>query len=153
MISDAEMYKPKVILQQARRAVNRARTDLPTPTLTDWTRQSNLVSIIAQQIGDKPRRLGVQRLGWNDDKSRFVSPAWEARPLGLQATSKILHPRSKLLAAYFRCVDYQVLHQCSLATGLRRVDNRFFNAVWKGLCLANRFSSILMASARVTYSF
>ena len=55
MISDAEMYKPKAILQQAQRAVNRARTDLPTPTITDWTRQSNLVSIIAQQIGDKPR--------------------------------------------------------------------------------------------------
>jgi hypothetical protein len=81
--------------------------------------QNNLVSIIAQQIGDKPRRLG-ERLGWNDDKSRFVAPAWEARPLGLQATSNILHPRSKLLASYFRCLDYPVLNQCGLATGQAR---------------------------------
>ncbi len=93
LLSDARMHQPKDILLQAQRAVHRAAIPhLPMPTVTDAAHQGKLVGIISHQLGNAPNIIGIQRLGWSNRKDRFIAPVWQARSLGLEATSKVAHP-------------------------------------------------------------
>src|SRR6266478_1128746 len=108
-ISNAQTHQPRAILLQAQLAANRvAIPNLPMPTIIDPTHQRKLTTIIAQQIGNRPKIIGVQRLGWTPTKDRFVTPTWEARALGLATTSKVLHPGSETIARAFSFLDYKV---------------------------------------------
>ena len=116
-IANSQVHQPKTILVQAQRAANRSGIlNLSMPTVTDPAHQRKLVGILAQQIGTKPTIIGVQVLGWNSTKQRFVAPVWEARNLGLQSTSKVPYPESKILARYFSFLDYRLVDDVSKVT-------------------------------------
>jgi len=107
LIAQEELEQAKLIRRAAQRALNRQAmgSALPLPSIAEPGLQAKLVSLLAQQLGEKPRRLGVERLGWNEAKTRFVSPAWHVQSSGVQPTSGILHPSSTQLASHFRCVE------------------------------------------------
>jgi len=114
LLSDAQMHQPKAILSQARGAASRAAIpNLPMPTVTDEAHQGKLVSIINHQISNAPNIIGIQCLGWNNRKDRFIAPVWQARSLGLEPTSKAAHPESGILPRSFNFLDYKVVDDFS----------------------------------------
>ncbi len=112
------MLKPKGLLAQIQQATRDTGISEPIspPVIMSSRLQNKLVSAIAQQVAVKPKRVGVDRLGWNRNKSRFMTPCWEAKEAGLQPTSKIFYPKYKLLARCFRFREYPAIQDVSLAT-------------------------------------
>jgi hypothetical protein len=118
LIADTEVLEPNTILIKARRAALRAGTNIEAPTFLDPGLGHHLVRIISLQLGGKPALLGVQSLGWNTAKTRFLAPVWAATAGGVQATAKVFHSKSKLISSYFGTQEYptsgdlkQVTHQ------------------------------------------
>jgi hypothetical protein len=101
LISDQEVLQPKAIVLRARRAVYESKLKVQTPTILDPSLEQQLVAILSVQLGGQPKVPGVQRLGWNEGKTRFAAPAWAADADGLQATSRIIHPEAQVVSAYF----------------------------------------------------
>jgi hypothetical protein len=118
LISHTESQQPRNIVVQAHRAIHRAGlgSEGTLPTITDTTLQGKLVDIINLQTGNKPKLIGVQRLGWNSTKTRFLAPAWEIKTLGISPTSRIIHPESKTIASYFSPREYRVTQSFEGAT-------------------------------------
>ena len=113
-----QMLKPRGLLAQLQQATRDSPISKPVspPVILSSRLQNKLVSAIAQQVAVKPTRLGVDRLGWNLRKSRFMTPCWEATRTGIQATSKIFYPKYKLLARCFSFREYPAIQDVSLAT-------------------------------------
>ncbi len=120
LISNEERLNPQIILTKAQQAVNQTGMNKKLPMITDPTFQNRLVAVIAQQTEGKPKFIGVELLGWNATKTRFISPSWEAGVSGLQRTSKILHPRAKIIPRYFGFQDVQILRDYSPAIAQAR---------------------------------
>ena len=95
------MLEPNTILIKARRAALQAGAHLEAPTFLDPGLGHHLVRLLSLQLRGKPALLGVQTLGWNIGKTRFLAPAWSATAGGVQLTAKVIHPKSKLIASYF----------------------------------------------------
>jgi len=120
LISNEERQNPRAILAKVQQAVNQTGLNKKLPMIIDPTFQKQLVAVLAQQIGNKPKGLGVEFLGWNATKTRFVAPCWAAGVSGLQRTPKILHPRARVIARYFRFQDVQIVEDDSRAVAQAR---------------------------------
>lgn len=118
LISHLESQQPRTIITQAHRALHRAGvgSEATHPTITDTTLQGKLVDIINLQTANKPKLVGVQRLGWNSTKTRFMAPTWEIKTLGSTATSRIIHPEAKTIASYFSTRDHRYVQAFEGAT-------------------------------------
>ncbi len=118
LISSLESKQAKQIVQRAEQAVQKAGviSEVNLPIVLDTTLVGRLVDIIGQQTQNKPRRVGIQRLGWSTVKNRFITPGWEARQMGVSKTSKIIHPGSELVAKYFTVDDYPIISATDLVT-------------------------------------
>src|SRR5712671_812524 len=79
---------------------------MEAPTIFEPSLEHHLVRIISLQLGFKPPLLGVQSLGWNAARTRFLSPTRAVTADGVQPTAKIIHPESKLVSSYFSVEDH-----------------------------------------------
>jgi hypothetical protein len=126
LLSDSQRHQPKAIILQAQRDANRVGDpSLPLPTIADMAQQSKLVSIISQQVAHTTQIIGIQRLGWNGVKRRFIAPVWQAGQAGVEATSKIPHPESEILARNYHFLDYK----CGEASSQTTPQARYLIAI------------------------
>jgi hypothetical protein len=110
------MRRPQAILIQAQEAVGKfgSSRQVPAPTLTDTRLASKLVGVFARQLLGKPRLRGVEHLGWNATKTRFLTPCWQVEEAGLNSTAKMFHPRDEALPRWFTLQDYPLARDFSL---------------------------------------
>lgn len=118
LLSSLASKQAKSIITLAEQAVQQAGiiSEVNLPTITDTTLQSKLVDIINLQKNNKPRRVGVQRLGWNPTKTRFITPNWEAHTLGVQGTSRVVHPDSTIITSFYNTRDYRLVTKYDAVT-------------------------------------
>jgi hypothetical protein len=99
------------------RAVNRvAGPSLPLPAIIDSGHKSKLVDIVQQQLDGTHKLAGIETLGWNPNRTRFITPAWQVNKGGLEPTSKVFHPKSEKLLQYFSVADYELSEEQNLVT-------------------------------------
>src|SRR5258708_11472373 len=78
LISNDQIQNAKTILTKFQQAANQAGLNKALPMITDLTFRDTLVTVFAQQTGNKPKLIALDSLGWNSTKTRFTSPLWEA---------------------------------------------------------------------------
>lgn len=76
------------------------------PQVVDTTLTRRLGDVLAQQAGTKAQKVGVHRLGWNDDRTKFTAPTWSMTARGEEATSRIPYPYSRFLQAHYDFREY-----------------------------------------------
>jgi hypothetical protein len=42
--------------------------------------------IVQQQLGGTGKRVGIETLGWNPNRTRFITPAWQVNNGGLEVS-------------------------------------------------------------------
>lgn len=64
----------------------------PLPLITDTTYQKYLNVVVSQQAIHRPQLTGVRKLGWNENRTAFITPTWQARTMGVAPTSRQGYP-------------------------------------------------------------
>src|SRR6266404_5107271 len=89
---------------------------LPLPAIIDSGHKSKLVDIVQQQLDGTHKLVGIETLGWNPNRTRFITPAWQVNNGGLEPTSKLFYPKAETLLQYFRAEEYKLSAQQNLVT-------------------------------------
>lgn len=77
------------------------------PQIVDSTLARRLSEVLKIQIATKSTSChGVRRLGWSDDRSKFITPTWEITARGMRDTSRIPFPGSRFLQSHYDFRDY-----------------------------------------------
>lgn len=80
------------------------------PQIVDSTLARRLTDVLNIQTAKiKVSLLGIKRLGWNDSRTKFVTPRWEVTAQGVGATSRIPYPHSKFLQSHYDFHEYNVV--------------------------------------------
>lgn len=86
------------------------------PQIVDSTLVRRLGEVLSVQAGTKTSRLGIKRLGWNDARTKFVTPVWEATAKGVAPTSRIPYPGSRFLQSHYDFHNYRYVQAHDLVT-------------------------------------
>ena len=103
LIAHNQVARSGQIIKAAHQAIKNA--DLVgaagVPVILDTTLQNKLPSVLNQLVNHMPLKMGINRLGWSKNYTKFITPSWEASPDGIYATSKIVHPDAEIIFGHY----------------------------------------------------
>lgn len=101
------LVRPNEVARLATSAVYSAnRPAAPVPIISDTTYRGRLCDVLSTQTANRPRFNGVKKLGWNFNRTVFVTPTWQAKISGIEPTSHIPYPQSDFLSRFYQFRDF-----------------------------------------------
>ena len=107
--------------------------EAPLPMLYDTSFAKRLATVLKMQVG-RAHQSGIDRFGWTESKSHFITPRWKASAQGISDTSMLVHPNGHLDQYEFADPHYDndfsgvnSQHRAFLAALVGMITRSFFN--------------------------